>query len=130
MILAKTVVHGVGDGRLVHQPRAHLVKLFAGVSADLLVRVVDLLRLDGAVPLEEHQTPYVPCSGLYGTSQCCATDILGIADLKYGNPPATVTSADNFSEVYSTFSQHVLLCSFYCKFSGIERIMREGYLTA
>lgn len=35
--------------------------------------------------LTERQVPYVPCSGLYGTSQCCATDVLGIADLDCGN---------------------------------------------
>ena len=33
----------------------------------------------------ERQTPYVPCSGLYGTAQCCATDVLGVADLDCGN---------------------------------------------
>ncbi|TDZ20827.1 Cryparin [Colletotrichum sidae] len=63
-----------------------------------------------AVPLEERQTPYVPCSGLYGTSQCCATDVLGIADLDCGNPPATVTSADNFSEVCSAIGQRARCC--------------------
>lgn len=33
----------------------------------------------------ERQVPYVPCTGLYGTSQCCATDVLGVADLDCGN---------------------------------------------
>lgn len=31
--------------------------------------------------VEDRQIPYTPCSGLYGTSQCCATDVLGLADL-------------------------------------------------
>lgn len=26
-------------------------------------------------------TPYDPCSGLYDSAQCCATDVLGVADL-------------------------------------------------
>ena len=25
--------------------------------------------------------PYDPCSGLYDSAQCCATDVLGVADL-------------------------------------------------
>jgi len=35
--------------------------------------------------VEERQTPYTACSGLYGTSQCCATDVLGVADLDCAN---------------------------------------------
>jgi len=37
-----------------------------------------------AADLEDRQA-YIPCSGLYGTSQCCATDVLGVADLDCGN---------------------------------------------
>lgn len=28
---------------------------------------------------------YTPCSGLYGSQQCCATDVLGVADLDCGS---------------------------------------------
>jgi hypothetical protein len=35
--------------------------------------------------VEDRQVPYVPCTGLYGTSQCCATDVLGVADLDCAN---------------------------------------------
>jgi hypothetical protein len=35
--------------------------------------------------LEDRQVPYTPCTGLYGTSQCCATDVLGLADLDCAN---------------------------------------------
>ena len=30
-------------------------------------------------------TPYDPCSGLYDSAQCCATDVLGVADLDCQN---------------------------------------------
>ncbi|GKT54509.1 fungal hydrophobin [Colletotrichum tofieldiae] len=60
--------------------------------------------------VEERQTPYVPCSGLYGTSQCCATDVLGIADLDCGNPPQAPTSADEFSSVCSAIGQRARCC--------------------
>jgi hypothetical protein len=35
------------------------------------------------VPVEERQT-YVPCSGAYGSAQCCATDVLGVVNLDCG----------------------------------------------
>ena len=34
-------------------------------------------------PVEDRQV-YIPCSGLYASAQCCATDVLGIADLDCG----------------------------------------------
>lgn len=42
------------------------------------------LAAAGPVPAEQRQV-YIPCSGLYGTAQCCATDVLGVADLDCGN---------------------------------------------
>ncbi|KAI1367882.1 Cerato-ulmin hydrophobin family [Xylaria arbuscula] len=59
--------------------------------------------------LEDRQT-YVPCSGLYGTSQCCATDVLGVADLDCANPPSVPTDADNFSAVCSAIGQRARCC--------------------
>ena len=39
-----------------------------------------------AAPTEvQDRQAYVACSGLYGTSQCCATDVLGVADLDCAN---------------------------------------------
>ncbi|KAK6851038.1 fungal hydrophobin [Apiospora arundinis] len=56
------------------------------------------------------QAIYTPCSGLYGTSQCCATDVLGVADLDCANPTKVPTSADNFSEVCSAIGQRARCC--------------------
>lgn len=36
-----------------------------------------------SAPVENRQV-FIPCSGLYGSAQCCATDVLGIADLDCG----------------------------------------------
>ncbi len=41
-------------------------------------------------PIEERQA-YVPCSGLYGGAECCATDVLGVADLDCGNRTWAIT---------------------------------------
>lgn len=46
------------------------------------------VSLTMASPLTERQT-YTPCSGTYGTAQCCATDVLGVADLDCANPPTS-----------------------------------------
>lgn len=73
-----------------------ITALFAGVAL--------------SAPLEERQAVYVPCSGLYGTSQCCATDVLGVADLDCGNPPEAPTSADEFSSICSAIGQRARCC--------------------
>jgi hypothetical protein len=44
--------------------------------------------------VEERQVPYIPCSGLYGSAQCCATDVLGVVNLDCGN---RMTSPSEFS---------------------------------
>ncbi|GKT83963.1 fungal hydrophobin [Colletotrichum tofieldiae] len=41
---------------------------------------------------------------------CCATDVLGIADLDCGNPPQAPTSADEFSSVCSAIGQRARCC--------------------
>lgn len=39
--------------------------------------------------VDERQA-YVPCSGLYGSAQCCATDVLGLANLDCGERTLTI----------------------------------------
>ncbi|KAH9904081.1 cerato-ulmin [Xylariomycetidae sp. FL2044] len=63
-------------------------------------------RLEG---VEERQT-YTPCSGLYGTAQCCATDVLGVADLDCADPSAVPTDAANFSSVCAEIGQRARCC--------------------
>ncbi|KAK3331571.1 Cerato-ulmin hydrophobin family [Cercophora scortea] len=60
--------------------------------------------------IEDRQVPYIPCSGLYATAQCCATDVLGVADLDCGNPSAAPASADDFSKVCSAIGQRARCC--------------------
>ncbi|KAI0966877.1 Cerato-ulmin hydrophobin family [Xylaria arbuscula] len=63
-----------------------------------------------ATPELEGRQTYTACSGLYGTAQCCATDVLGVADLDCANPPSVPTSADNFSAVCSAIGQRARCC--------------------
>ena len=57
------------------------------------VVVAALAGLTAAAPAVESRQTYQACSGLYGNVQCCATDILGLANLDCGsrqyfsNPP-------------------------------------------
>ncbi|KAI0380645.1 Cerato-ulmin hydrophobin family [Hypomontagnella monticulosa] len=62
-----------------------------------------------AAEMESRQT-YVPCTGLYGTSQCCATDVLGVADLDCANPPTVPTDAANFTSICSAIGQRARCC--------------------
>jgi hypothetical protein len=47
--------------------------------------ILALLPMALAMPALESRQDYTPCSGLEGTSQCCATDVLGVADLDCAN---------------------------------------------
>ncbi len=73
--------------------------LFAGIAAAV-----------PTIEVVQRRTAYTPCSGLYGTAQCCATDVLGLADLDCGNPSAVPTDANNFSSVCSAIGQRARCC--------------------
>lgn len=66
--------------------------------------------LASPVAVEERQT-YTPCSGLYSTAQCCATDVLGVADLNCADPPAVPTNATDFQSECSAIGQQARCCA-------------------
>ncbi|RWA07426.1 hypothetical protein EKO27_g7679 [Xylaria grammica] len=54
---------------------------------------------------------YSPCpSGLYPNPQCCATDVLGVADLNCGSPSAFPYSASNFRDICAAGGQRARCC--------------------
>ncbi|OHF01900.1 fungal hydrophobin [Colletotrichum orchidophilum] len=69
-----------------------------------------------AVPTGDHGSnsggtaPYSACSGLQSSLQCCATDILGLANLDCGPPPAVPTSAENFRDICAAITQRARCC--------------------
>ncbi|KAF5022860.1 hypothetical protein F66182_5093 [Fusarium sp. NRRL 66182] len=63
-----------------------------------------------ALPATEKRQAYIPCSGLYGTSQCCATDVLGVANLDCGNPPSAPSDGSNFSAICAAIGQRARCC--------------------
>ncbi|KAI5459306.1 Cerato-ulmin hydrophobin family [Mariannaea sp. PMI_226] len=66
--------------------------------------------LVAAVPTTEKRQIYIPCSGLYKSAQCCATDVLGVADLDCGNPSTTPTSGDDFKSICAAGGQRARCC--------------------
>ncbi|CAG9989018.1 unnamed protein product [Clonostachys byssicola] len=76
---------------------------------NVLAAAVLLAQLASASPAAKRQT-YIACSGLYGTAQCCATDVLGLVDLDCGNPPSLPASPDEFSSVCSAIGQRARCC--------------------
>ncbi|KAI8962937.1 Cerato-ulmin hydrophobin family [Daldinia sp. FL1419] len=75
---------------------AAIATIFAGVAL--------------AAPAVEERQTYTPCTGLYGTAQCCATDVLGVADLDCANPPSVPTDASNFTDTCSAIGQRARCC--------------------
>ncbi|RYP57550.1 hypothetical protein DL770_010642 [Monosporascus sp. CRB-9-2] len=55
-------------------------------------------------------TPYDPCSGLYDSAQCCATDVLGVADLDCASPNDVPKSADDFRAICAAGGQRARCC--------------------
>ncbi|KAJ1323845.1 Fungal hydrophobin [Microdochium nivale] len=53
---------------------------------------------------------YIACTGLYSAPKCCATDVLGVADLDCAAPGAVLTSGPNFAAVCATKGQRARCC--------------------
>ncbi|RYP26496.1 hypothetical protein DL767_008000 [Monosporascus sp. MG133] len=66
-----------------------------------------------AVPaaVDARTTTYDPCSGLYDSAQCCATDVLGVADLDCASPDEVPTSADHFRKICAVGGQRARCCA-------------------
>ncbi|KAF2105137.1 hypothetical protein NA57DRAFT_31093 [Rhizodiscina lignyota] len=61
-----------------------------------------------AAPHERRQAATV-CSGS-NTPQCCAVDVLGLADLQCANPPTTPTNQTQFIAECATIGQEARCC--------------------
>ncbi|KAL7624622.1 hypothetical protein AAE478_006190 [Parahypoxylon ruwenzoriense] len=53
---------------------------------------------------------YDPCSGLYNSAQCCATDVLGVADLDCQTPNEVPGSAADFRKICAIGGQRARCC--------------------
>ncbi|KAI0487316.1 hydrophobin-like protein [Xylaria cf. heliscus] len=65
-----------------------------------------------AAPTDNTGSPYVACGGqgLYSVPQCCATDVLGVADLNCHSPSAYPFSVSNFRDICANGGQRARCC--------------------
>ncbi|KAI1358293.1 hydrophobin-like protein [Xylaria arbuscula] len=54
-------------------------------------------------------SPVCP-SGLYSVPQCCATDVLGVADLNCASPSAVPSSVTNFRDICAAGGNRARCC--------------------
>ena len=82
-----------------------------------LLSAVSLSTLSLALPapntspnLQGRQASVV-CSGTYGTPQCCATNVLDVADLNCANPPTIPTDTQSFIDECAAIGQQAQCCA-------------------
>ncbi|KAI5927868.1 hydrophobin precursor [Camillea tinctor] len=64
-----------------------------------------------ATPAKRQTAAQVCVGGLYSNPQCCATDVLGVADLDCATPSAVPTSAASFQSVCAAGGQRARCCT-------------------
>ncbi|KAI0910189.1 fungal hydrophobin [Ustulina deusta] len=60
--------------------------------------------------VDTYPTDYDACTGLFDVLQCCATDVLGLADLDCSSPSTVPTSAANFAANCAAGGQRARCC--------------------
>ncbi|KAI1275723.1 Cryparin [Xylaria sp. FL0933] len=64
-----------------------------------------------ANPTKRGGTPYDACpDGLYSVPQCCATDVLGVADLNCASPSAVPSSPSSFQSICAAGGERARCC--------------------
>ncbi|KAF5687636.1 trihydrophobin [Fusarium globosum] len=75
------------------------------------VAIVTLLATAvSTLPTKEKRQADIPCSGIYSLFQCCATDVLGLANLDCTSPPSTPINDINFQNVCSPIGKRSRCC--------------------
>jgi len=65
------------------------------MRSSILVFTLAPLAMATAIPdfYARQAAPYVACSGTFSNAECCATDVLGLADLDCANRKNTLISS-------------------------------------
>ncbi|RYP55997.1 hypothetical protein DL769_009997 [Monosporascus sp. CRB-8-3] len=85
---------------------ATFIATFLAGTAMAVPAAVEALAGYGSPP----PSGYDPCSGLYDSAQCCATDVLGVADLDCASPSDVPRSADHFRGICAAGGQRARCC--------------------
>ncbi|KAI8632782.1 hydrophobin-like protein [Xylariaceae sp. FL1651] len=76
-----------------------------------LIAIVGFIATVVSAAPNYNPTPYDACpDGLYSVPQCCATDVLGVADLNCGSPSAVPSSAASFKAICAAGGQRARCC--------------------
>ncbi|KAI0442766.1 cerato-ulmin [Xylaria telfairii] len=76
-----------------------------------LIALLGAIATVSANPTYNPPAPYNACTnGLYSNPQCCATDVLGVADLNCGSPSSVPTSAASFKSICAAGGQRARCC--------------------
>jgi len=73
--------------------------------------LIALLPLAMAMPTLESRQTYTACSGTDSNALCCATDVLGLADLDCAQVASTPTSLANFTSMCAAIGQRARCCA-------------------
>ncbi|KAH8157604.1 hypothetical protein CIB48_g10639 [Xylaria polymorpha] len=78
-----------------------------------LIALLGAIATVSANPTYNPPNPYIACAGqgLYSVPQCCATDVLGVADLNCHSPSAAPTSVTNFRDICANGGQRARCCA-------------------
>ncbi|KAI0097001.1 hydrophobin-like protein [Nemania sp. FL0031] len=77
-----------------------------------LIAIVGALAMAVSANPTYPANPYTACAGqgLYSVPQCCATDVLGVADLNCGSPSAVPSSVGNFRDICADGGERARCC--------------------
>ncbi|KAG9527245.1 hypothetical protein KCU71_g490, partial [Aureobasidium melanogenum] len=64
-----------------------------------------------AAPADVSARQVTICAGTYSNAQCCATDVLGLADLNCANPPTVPVNQTDFISICSAEGQQARCCA-------------------
>ncbi|KAF2969046.1 hypothetical protein GQX73_g4580 [Xylaria multiplex] len=79
------------------------------MQTSLIAIIGAIATIVAAVPTNDPPVKLCP-SGLYSSPQCCATDVLGVADLNCHSPSAVPFSVSNFRDICANGGQRARCC--------------------
>ncbi|KAJ3579546.1 hypothetical protein NPX13_g1018 [Xylaria arbuscula] len=75
-----------------------------------LITILGFAAAALAAPTDSPSNTALCPVGLYSVPQCCATDVLGVADLNCGSPSAQPYSVANFRDICANGGQRARCC--------------------
>lgn len=85
---------------------SQIIALFAGAAVTMALPAERIVERNDPAP-----APAILCPvGLFSVPQCCATDVLGVADLDCATPTAAAKDSHEFAAVCAAAGQRARCC--------------------